>query len=645
LAARKPGTHYSAGVIRQAGADTTATPEVVEDAVLSPDTALVAYVTHALWNAFGDLWVIDTRPGAKPRRIASGIGPSWSPDGKQLAFQSLASDTLQLFVWDRSSGAVRQVTHLPTGIQPSGYADVWPGRQSVRLSWSPDGQRIVFSSRAQQPADPVSDSTPIILTGASPAPKIWAGIMRYTFAGWQYVKGVPTMVMLSDSLALRAGDEVVQLFVADVATGAVRQLTQGDGGAFDPTWSPDGRTIAFISGEGAPMMASRLRATNVYRIDADGTNRVALTTGNGWKYSPTWSRDSRTVAYFYKPDAAYVSWGRYVVDVDTRAVTTDSARAAAIEQRTFSLTARTDVVVVSNPYMSEETKITFHVPSRPAFTLVDFTQPKRKGGQDAKVSGATPEPTRIEWVGARGKRITGKLRLPQNYRAGTRYPLVVDPYGEWQTPDTLTAAGYVVLAPSPRSPHSPGGIDENTAAYRKFVVDSPSVAIDILVEDVMAGVDTLIARGLVDSTRMALTGFSNGGGAVNYLITRTTRFRCAVVQSPAAGDFTSTFFMDPDGEYLLTFFNGRAPWDAPFMYTALSPVSFVDRVHVPVLYAIGDQEGIPFISSALEMYDGLRRLKRPVTVVRYPGQGHGLTGWALTDLGVRARKFIDQCMK
>jgi len=177
------------------------------------------------------------------------------------------------------------------------------------------------------------------------------------------------------------------------------------------------------------------------------------------------------------------------------------------------------------------------------------------------------------------------------------------------------------------------------------VVDSSEVALEMMTTDVMNGVDSLVAAGLVDERRMALAGFSNGAGVVNYLVTRTDRFRCAVAQSPTSGDLTSKFLLDPDGEYVLSYLDGRAPWDAPAAYVALSPVFQAPRVHVPLLIAIGEMESISFVSSAMEMYAALRRLGRPVTLVKYRGQGHGLTGAARADLGHRAREFIDRCTR
>ncbi len=593
-------------------------------AALSPDHAMVAFESEVAWNVPGDVWVVSTRPGSRPRRLASGTGVAWSRDGKQLAFQSLTDGVLQIWTWDRATDSLRQITRLKDGVLPSLYVSVLgAGQQAVRLSWSPDGRRIVFSSRVREPDMPAGDSLPIVLDEHSPSPRVWAGILRYTFGGWQYEGGVPKMQMLPDSVGLRRGNEVIQLLVADVRTGLVTQLTGGTAGAFDADWSPDGAEIAFASGEGAPMLASRLRAANMHVIRADGTGRRVLTSGEGRRFSPRWSSDGKLIAFEYQADA-YAKPSLRVLDRRSLAVTTDSAAVQELLRKEFPSAGRTGAVV------NDASSITVRLANGRMQRVVDW--PKYVSARDAV--------ERVSWRGARGDRISGRLRYPRDYRPGTRYPLVVDPYAEWQTPDSLTNAGYVVFSPNPRAPHNPGN---DSHWYRQLAVDSSEVALEIMTDDVMTGIDTLTARGLVDTTRMAIVGFSNGAGVVNYLVTRTSRFRCAVAQSPTSGDLTSTFFLDPDGEYLLTFMNGRAPWDAPAAYVALSPIYRVDRITVPMLLAIGDQEGIPFIAYAMAMYDGLRRLRRPVTLVRYPGQVHGLTGWAEADLGARARKFIDAC--
>jgi dipeptidyl aminopeptidase/acylaminoacyl peptidase len=603
---------------------------------LSPDTALVAYVRDTSYTRIGDIWVVGTGRDAQPRHIAVGLSPTWSPDGRQLAFQGLdASQDLQIFVWDRARNALRQVTHLPRGTQPNWYVNVWLGTESARLSWSPDGQKVLFASKIPDPnALPVGDSIPYIVTEKSPAVGVWAPVMRYMFGGWRYEKGKSSWDAYPTSAAMRITNEVVQLCIADMATGEVVQLTHDSAGAFDAAWSPDGTAIVFESNEGAPMMASRLRATNLYTVRADGSGRTALTSGAARKYFPVWSADGRTIAYQNAPSGSYYSIGTVLVDRESKSVVTDSARVQAVLARAFPITVRPGVMTTP-----DNKRVELHLTSGKPRILVEV--PPHADETVATTRSDTVQ--RIEWIGARGTKLHGRLRLPLHYEAGKRYPMVVDPYAEWQTPDTLTAAGYIVFSPSPRMPHDPGNGDATAAAYRKLAVDSPRVALQVSLEDVMSGVDTLIRRGLADSSRMALVGFSNGGGAVNYLVTLTDRFKCAVAQSPAAGDLTSVFFTDPDGEYLLTFFNGNAPWDKPEVYSILSPVNSVDKVHTPMLYAYGETEGFVFASGALEMYDGLRRLKRPVTVVEYPGQYHGLTGWAETDLAIRARKFIDAC--
>ena len=80
-------------------------------------------------------------------------------------------------------------------------------------------------------------------------------------------------------------------------------------------------------------------------------------------------------------------------------------------------------------------------------------------------------------------------------------------------------------------------------------------------------------------------------------------------------------------------------------YTALSPVYRAPRIRAPMLLAVGDEEGIPFIGAAMDMYTALRRLGRPVALVHYRGPGHGLEGWAERDLAARTRRFLGECLE
>jgi len=130
------------------------------------------------------------------------------------------------------------------------------------------------------------------------------------------------------------------------------------------------------------------------------------------------------------------------------------------------------------------------------------------------------------------------------------------------------------------------------------------------------------------------------------LITSTNRFRCAIAQSPASGDWMTDLLLDSSGPFYATWsLVGATPWDHPAAYASLSMNYRLDRVHVPVMYAVGDMEPMGILVNALEMYQGLRLLHRPVTLVRYPGQGHGLEGWAARDFATRSRQFVDECLK
>jgi dipeptidyl aminopeptidase/acylaminoacyl peptidase len=134
-----------------------------------------------------------------------------------------------------------------------------------------------------------------------------------------------------------------------------------------------------------------------------------------------------------------------------------------------------------------------------------------------------------------------------------------------------------------------------------------------LVDDVLSGVDELVRLGISDQKRLGLIGFSNGGGSVNQLVTKTDRFQYAVSASGAAVDWSLAFLLNSDTTFYPRLLGDIGPWDSPNEYTAVSPIYRLNKVKIPILLAIGDREPNEFVLPMIEMYNGLRYLKRDVT--------------------------------
>jgi dipeptidyl aminopeptidase/acylaminoacyl peptidase len=170
----------------------------------------------------------------------------------------------------------------------------------------------------------------------------------------------------------------------------------------------------------------------------------------------------------------------------------------------------------------------------------------------------------------------------------------------------------------------------------------------VMVDDIMSGVDELIRRGIVDPDRMGLTGFSNGGGVADYLVTATPRFKCAVSIAAVAPDWLSEFFFPPSGgppaATLLWYGKDSTPWTDLEGWTKMSAVYRLPNVTTPMLLAVGDKD-VGFLQGMIEMYQGLRYLGKDVTLLRYEGQGHGFDGAAMTDFWRRENEFFDRYLK
>jgi dipeptidyl aminopeptidase/acylaminoacyl peptidase len=251
----------------------------------------------------------------------------------------------------------------------------------------------------------------------------------------------------------------------------------------------------------------------------------------------------------------------------------------------------------------------------------------------------------VAWRNSRGEDLNGSLLYPPDYVAGKKYPLIADVYPfpgpkGWMNPlggnQAWASAGYVVFKPGPRAPHSA----PNCSGSASFCEAGRGPgAWDVTVDDVMSGVSDLIRRGLVDADRMCLFGHSNGGGVANYLVTRTDKFKCAVVVAPVLPNWTGTVLLWGDGISLMADLAGAKLWEDPSAYVKLSAIFRADKVKTPMLIADGDNDG-SFLLGSIELYNVLRAAGANVTLLRYPDQGHAFTGDALRDFWRREMDFF-----
>ncbi len=150
----------------------------------------------------------------------------------------------------------------------------------------------------------------------------------------------------------------------------------------------------------------------------------------------------------------------------------------------------------------------------------------------------------------------------------------------------------------------------------------------------------LIARGIADPERLGLWGFSNGASITNYLITRTDRFKAAV-SCGGVSDWIEYFLLiDVDDFTQPDMFRGRTPWTDQPTYIAASAIYHLDRVKTPLLLVVGDRDRT--LLGHLYMFNGLRRLGREVTLVRYPEDGHVLKPASARDYDARVVSFFSK---
>jgi dipeptidyl aminopeptidase/acylaminoacyl peptidase len=615
----------------------------VGDPRVSPDGKWVAYVVTTVDRDAdkrrSSIWMVNWEGGENLRLSygpESDSSPRWSPDGKYLAFLSArAEGKTQIWLLDRRGGEARRLTDVKEEI--NGY------------SWSPDAKKVVLEmSLSEEESSGGAKSA----NGAGRTPKPIV-IDRYHFK--EDVEGYLTDASKS------------QLYLFDVDSRKLEGLTTDK--RFDdsaPVWSPDGTRIAYVSNHEKDPDRSGTQDIFVIDAKAGAAPRKVIT-----MYAPngqhlTWSPDGKSIAYLQGLEPKYNAYTQNHLEAVSLAGGASRELAEKLDRGLFQPEFAADGEAITFLYADDRRQYPAKVAvsGGPVQRLtgpdVVVEQQSIAGGHTAVVASTDQEAPEVfaleawklrkltshndallsEWkLGAvedisfkskDGTEVHGLMTKPPSYEPGKKYPTLLWIHGGPNMQDDhslpfntyplqverqiFAAHGYVVLAVNYR-----GSAGRGAEYTRSIFADWGNKE----VADLLGAVDWAVASGIADPERLGVGGWSYGGMLTDYTIASDTRFKVAV-SGAGIGNELSMYGSD---QYIVQYDNEiGAPWKGLDTWIKISyPFFHADRIKTPALFLGGRSDFNVPIGGGEQMYQALRSLGVPTELVIYPGQFHLLT--------------------
>ncbi|HQZ37987.1 MAG TPA: S9 family peptidase [Vicinamibacterales bacterium] len=625
----------------------------VGDVQISPDGKTAVYAVSnndRPGRPYSQVWLLDVANGTSRRLGGDGdtaSEPTFSPDGRRLAFVGRIAAGSGLIVANADGSGPQIIAPVEGTNHPLPSS-------GVRLAWSPDGTRLAFISATPGPeADANGD--PMVIT-------------RYLYK--------PT----ASEGGTRANDNRrLHIFIADVASRQVTQLTDGDYYEHSIDWSPKGDEILFISNRGPD--PDRFFNYDIFAINVVSRNARRLSDTKGAEYYPRWSPDGRMVAFsgttrpLTSSETTMEDTHVWVMNADgsgRREVGTVDNRQGAPEwshdgrHLYVTLQERGEVRLIRLPQEggAPERLVTdrgsvgqwalshdgtliyaFTTPSRPAELYVRPAAGQARAvttlNQQALSGRTIADVEAVTFASFDGLEVQAYLTKPIDLAAGQKAPLVAmihgGPHGQQgpafnQKAQIYAANGIASLMVNYRG--STGYGQKHADAI--FQDQNGGEA-----KDVLAGVDAALAKfPWLDGNRLGVEGGSYGGQLTDWLITQTDRFKAAI---PSAGisNLVSFNYMAYYHDYLAVEFGGFPherfePVDATIWPRATqprtimdalwerSPIRYVSKVKTPTMFLHGENDNDVPIAEAEQFYIAIRDVGTDAVLVRYPREGHGI---------------------
>lgn len=627
------------------------------DPQLSPDGSKILYVLSTTEDEkyLPNVWIYDIANKSNRQFTFSNVDerPKWSPCGSQIAFISKRNGKKQLFVMPAFGGEARPLVELRYGVNDP--------------VWSPCGKKIAFTANMFE-GQTLTELKNLAEDDRDKNEKKQHKVVRQIDKLKFKLNGLPGVGLL--------GTKVKHIFVADVATGEIEQVTSGQYSENTPVWAPNSKSLVFQSHR-CEDADYTIRVQDLWQICLQDKKITKLTNTDGQYRLPVFNADGRYLAFYghklefesatnsrlfvrdnnngeireltanfdnnlginhgsdmklgapftgavwskcgqflYVTSSIHGSTHIHKVDFASGDVTQLTSGSMQITGYSFNLKTNKSAVVYSNALQPGD------------IALVDLTTGElerlTKVNDEILNECYIAEPEEFWYRGVDNWEIQGWILKPYGFKEGVKYPFVLEVHGgphslyapsffyEFQL---LAAAGYVVMFTNPRGSQGYG---------QKFAdaVRGDYGGNDY--GDLMKAVDYAETLPYVDKDRMGVTGGSYGGFMTNWIVGHTNRFKAAVTQR-SISNWLSFFGVSDIGYFFGESEIGCTPWGNVTKMWDSSPLKYVEKVNTPLLMIHGEEDIRCPIEQADQFYVYLKALKRKVSFLRFPQENHELS--------------------
>lgn len=604
------------------------------DLQISPDGKRALFVLSQ-WDfkenlANTDIWIVSTT-GGEPIQLTYGpkrdFHPRWSPKGNLIAFLSNRlykgsaevgsdekGDKTQIYLINPNGGEAWRLTESKTSISS--------------FEWSPDGKRIAYVApdtlSAEEEKKRREKDDAIVVDEKFQMSHIWVidveskKVARRT-GGNFHVDNVSwspdaKWLVFSARPTPKVPDNFnTDVYVVSADSGDPRKIVDRPGPDSNPQFSPDGKSIAFISMDGRAN--DWIGNRNLCIVPANGgviTNISKSFDENVGSY--WWSPDGKTIYFQSTLRTAGQLFALSVGGKQARQIT-----GGPYSHSSFSFSGDFKKVIFLRQNVTTPPDV--YVADLPAMNPTKLTTLNPQLKEIFFGEGEI-----VRWKSTDGMEMEGVLIKPVGFEKGKRYPLLVHvhggpagihtvdfPIGGVYSSQLFAGAGYAVFKPNPRGS---GGYGEK---FRKANIRDWGEG-DY--NDIMTGVDHLIKEGIADENKLGIMGWSYGGFMTSRVITKTHRFKAASIGAAVTNGVS--FAGQTDIPEFMAYYFGGWPWDDLKVYLDLSPIFHVKGVRTPSLIQHGEVDLRVPLAQGQEMYLALKKQGVPVEFVTYPREPHGL---------------------